>query len=190
MAKKRKSRELEDVPALPLTPMIDCTFLLLIFFMLASRFKSTEGKLKAFLPKDRGQSASTPTIDLGEMRVKLLWCHPGSKREFRKRVVGEGFKAYYGTVSHGQVVLKVKERYFSTVSSGDGNIWPNYVELLNYINDAKRAYSPPRSDPSKEMPVIIDAREAVPWKHVVMCLNAAMSAGLTDISFAAPEIVY
>ena len=42
----------EDIK-LQITPMIDVTFLLLIFFMLLP-FRSLERKLAAFLPKDRG----------------------------------------------------------------------------------------------------------------------------------------
>jgi len=42
----------EDIK-LQITPMIDVTFLLLIFFMLLP-FRSLERKVAAFLPKDRG----------------------------------------------------------------------------------------------------------------------------------------
>ncbi|MDF1837417.1 MAG: biopolymer transporter ExbD, partial [Planctomycetota bacterium] len=37
-----------------MTPMIDVTFLLLIFFMCTLKFKVLEGKLTAYLPKDVG----------------------------------------------------------------------------------------------------------------------------------------
>lgn len=39
---------------LKMTPMIDVVFLLLIFFMCATKFKSLEGKLETFLPQDEG----------------------------------------------------------------------------------------------------------------------------------------
>jgi biopolymer transport protein ExbD len=39
---------------LSITPLIDVTFLLLIFFMCAMKFKTLERKVAAFLPKDRG----------------------------------------------------------------------------------------------------------------------------------------
>ena len=44
----------EDNADLEMTPMIDVTFLLLIFFMCTLKFKTLEGKLNAFLPKDVG----------------------------------------------------------------------------------------------------------------------------------------
>jgi biopolymer transport protein ExbD len=37
-----------------MTPMIDVTFLVLIFFMCTLRFKTLEGQLTAYLPKDVG----------------------------------------------------------------------------------------------------------------------------------------
>jgi len=41
-----------------MTPMIDVTFLLLIFFMCTIKFKTLEGKLAAYLPKGEGPSAA------------------------------------------------------------------------------------------------------------------------------------
>ncbi|MFT7484945.1 MAG: hypothetical protein ACI9F9_000791 [Candidatus Paceibacteria bacterium] len=54
---------------LDMTPMIDVTFLLLIFFMCTLKFKTLEGRLSAYLPNDVGQNdasteASEP-IDIG-----------------------------------------------------------------------------------------------------------------------------
>ena len=59
MAKKKKkeselARFSKETCDLPMTPMIDVTFLLLIFFMCTLKFKTLEGKLAAYLPKDVG----------------------------------------------------------------------------------------------------------------------------------------
>ena len=53
MARGRKYEGDEEVK-LSITPLIDVTFLLLIFFMCAMKFKTLERKVAAFLPKDRG----------------------------------------------------------------------------------------------------------------------------------------
>ncbi len=55
-----------------LKPLIDVTFQLLIFFMITINFKTEEGNLNSFLPKDRGpldEKVETPQLD--ECRVKL-----------------------------------------------------------------------------------------------------------------------
>ncbi len=44
----------DDDCEMEMTPMIDVTFLLLIFFMCTLKFKTLEGKLAAYLPKDVG----------------------------------------------------------------------------------------------------------------------------------------
>ena len=63
---------------LDMTPMIDVVFQLLIFFMLTIEFKTLEGKLAAYLPKDVGVN-NTPA-------------EPKEKVEIRVKVVNEGSK--------------------------------------------------------------------------------------------------
>lgn len=187
MAKKRRKKQYDDnVPSLSMTPMIDIVFQLLIFFMLGCKMKTDEGKLKAYLPKDRGQgTVGNPEIDLGELRVKLLWADQ-SGRPFELRKVTMSFEVYYDQVKNGKVLLKVGEQIFPPINKE----WPDYKRLYEHIVAAKADYKAPRSNLTKKMPLIIDAREPVPWKHVVAVLNAAMKAGVDDITFAAPEVPY
>ena len=186
MARKKKKYDSDqEAPGLPMTPMIDIVFLLLIFFMLSSKFRTIEGKLKAYLPKDRGQGVSTPTIDLGEMRVKLLWADQ-SGNIYPLRKLGTSFPDYFERVKNGKTMLKVGDRVFPEVESG----WPDYRLLFQHIVEAMKDYKAPSFDTGKTMPLIIDAREPVQWKHPVAVLNAAMKAGLSDLTFAAPEIPY
>jgi len=53
-----------------MTPMIDVTFLLLIFFMCSIKFKLLDGKLAAYLPRDVGVNA-TP-IDVELLKIDIL----------------------------------------------------------------------------------------------------------------------
>jgi biopolymer transport protein ExbD len=46
---------------LDLVPMIDCIMLLLLFFILTTKFTSEEKSIASLLPTDKGQSAATPT---------------------------------------------------------------------------------------------------------------------------------
>ena len=48
----------EEEHKMEMTPMIDVTFLLLIFFLCTIKFKLLEGKLAAYLPKDVGVNSS------------------------------------------------------------------------------------------------------------------------------------
>ncbi len=58
MSRKRRRHGENSEPVLEMTPMIDVTFQLLIFFMCTIKFKVLEGKLAAYLPKDVGVNTS------------------------------------------------------------------------------------------------------------------------------------
>jgi len=176
MARRKKRKVEQDVPELPLMPMIDVVFLLLIFFMLAMRFRSEEGKLLAHLPKDRGQGTGTPTIDLQEVRVKLLWYSPGNVPRY--------------TQTDGELKLKIKGRVFDWAPDEAGNYQPDWAAMKQYIETKRSEYRPPSFDPTKTLPVIIDARKYVPFYWIVRALDTLVAAEITDITFAAPEIPY
>ncbi|MDQ7779602.1 MAG: biopolymer transporter ExbD [Planctomycetota bacterium] len=53
MARKKLETEV-SLPQLNMTPMIDVIFQLLIFFMCTIKFRTMEGKLQSYLPKDKG----------------------------------------------------------------------------------------------------------------------------------------
>jgi biopolymer transport protein ExbD len=73
-----------DIP----TSMIDVVFLLLIFFMCASKFRVLERRLDAFLPKDKGPSSMQTVVrQLDEIVVYVtaLESHGLRVPEFRIR---------------------------------------------------------------------------------------------------------
>ena len=55
----------------PLTPMIDVTFQLLLFFLLATTFRQAEGQLAASLPQGQGAGGLDQTI-VRPIRVTVL----------------------------------------------------------------------------------------------------------------------
>jgi biopolymer transport protein ExbD len=56
----------------PMTPMIDATFNLLIFFLLTPSFSMTEGYLTSNLPTSSGPVAGMPTIPVVRIKVELM----------------------------------------------------------------------------------------------------------------------
>lgn len=78
----------EDEWSIP-TAMIDVVFLLLIFFMLASKFRVMEQRLDAFLPKDKGpQSIQTTVRQLDEIVIHVTAEKEGGLRRPRYRIKG------------------------------------------------------------------------------------------------------
>ena len=56
---KSKAGDTGDFPQLQMTPMIDVTFQMLIFFMVGMQIRIPEGILKSYLPKDRGKGVAS-----------------------------------------------------------------------------------------------------------------------------------
>ncbi|RJP26764.1 MAG: biopolymer transporter ExbD [Candidatus Omnitrophota bacterium] len=59
----------EEEPSIPMTPMIDIVFLLLIFFITTSVFARLENELSVTVPT--AESATPPQRDLGELIVNV-----------------------------------------------------------------------------------------------------------------------
>ena len=70
--KKRPRFQLEEI-RMNMAPMIDVTFLLLIFFMCTLKFKTLEGKLTAYLPKEVGRvDVNVPQPEDIEVALEVL----------------------------------------------------------------------------------------------------------------------
>lgn len=160
MARTKKKAKLEEAK-MDLTPMIDVTFLLLVFFMLASKFKTQEGQILSYLPKDRGQ-ASASSKDVTETRVYVDWCHPSSYQPSQNRKIGR--PVLY--------VIKPGESKKRLEVSGA----PNYPALLAYMKNLK-AQNP-------KSPVILDGHQYVPWRFIMASLDEVVEAGLSEVTFA------
>ncbi|MCW8139065.1 MAG: biopolymer transporter ExbD [Planctomycetota bacterium] len=166
---RRRSRrgELDDVRP-DLAPMIDIVFNLLVFFMCATKLRTVEGFIRAYLPKDRGLAGGA-TRPLEDARLKLLWLDAhGSPSE------GDG----------GHVVLALGAHRLNAPGDLDGPRaahHPAWRDLHGRLLELQAAAA------DGALPVIIDARPQVPTQHVVSALNEVVRAGLTDVTFAAPE---
>lgn len=175
---RRKSKVADtDEVKLDLTPMIDIVFNLLIFFMTATKFRTEEGMIESFLPKNRGQAAGTPQIDLNDVRIRLLW-YDGS---------GRPTEAEKG----GLVVLKIGDESFNAPGEFEAHHYPENSPLWGKLHEKLLAFKAGYKGSGEQgLPVIIDARKQVPTKFVISALNEVVRAGIKDVTFAAPEIAY
>lgn len=147
-----------------LTPLIDITFLVLIFFLVGMKVRANEGRIDAFLPRDRG--LSTPPVQIvGDPRIAIRWVDPATGRETR----GE----------HGRARLSLDRVALADRAGG-----PDFGALAQRLEALRRERGRRPHDP---LEVILDARPAVPWRYVVSALDACARAGVPDVSFAAAE---
>lgn len=93
---RTRTREDQEV-RLSITPLIDVTFLLLIFFMCAMKFKTLERKVAAFLPTDRGVAPTDLKVPVEPTISVRLSREPGateSRIKFLDASLGAGETAF------------------------------------------------------------------------------------------------
>jgi len=153
----------EDKSELEMTPMIDVTFLLLIFFMCTIKFKTLEGKLAAYLPKDVGVNTSE--------------AEPKEKVEVKLKVLKEGSKRDPNDIDEpwaGQGAFQYGPDRVIQYSIG-----PMKTQSLNTV--AKRLEDYYETDPERGM--TIDPLPPAVNADVMRVLDRALQAGFTDITF-------
>lgn len=162
MVYKKRKVEQEPIKA-DMTPMIDVTFLLLIFFMLTIEFKTLEGLLAAYLPKDVG--------------VNPTEAEPKEKVEIRVKVVTEGSKMdpYDPTKPwDGKGPFRYGSDREVTYSVG-----PRTTQDLGELRARLSEFF--RADP--EQPATIDPYPGTVYEDVIKVLDVAVELGYEDITF-------
>ncbi|MHC4935140.1 MAG: ExbD/TolR family protein [Planctomycetota bacterium] len=179
LRRKRRKKDAEEISAeLDMTSMIDVVFLLLIFFMCATKFKQPEGELTTYLPRDRGTSGGSPVVD------------PGCRITIYKE--GSEIVAWRGNNSRIPTRSSVNEADDLQSAQADyedhyGLIGPDLDILRQQIQLRKDTYIGGSAD---GLPVIIAADENVPTMYTVAVVDICKEIGIRAISFAAPEHEY
>jgi biopolymer transport protein ExbD len=149
-----------------MTPMIDVTFLLLIFFLLTLKFKILEGKLAAYLPKDVGnQTTSSDVIE--KVEIKLTVLEAGTKMDPQ-----DPTKPWNGETRFEYVGRKIRY-HVGPQKTEDVRVLKERIQRL--YDQAKRT--------GETRPMTIDARKGICYKDVIQVLDAAVEIGFEDITF-------
>ncbi len=129
-ARRRPPRRMQPL----LTPMIDVTFQLLLFFLLTMRFAKPEGQLPADLPRLAPSPAAVAPLE--PVRVSLVRTDAGLRMDIsRYHLTAESFAALH------EALAGLRERFGSSdvpviIAPGDGVTW---ADALNAFNEARRA---------------------------------------------------
>lgn len=162
MGRKSQRPGIPDEMKGDMTPMIDVVFQLLIFFMLTIKFKTLEGKLAAYLPKDVGVNTS-PAEPKEKVEIKLKVEKEGAKFDPRKDEPWSGTGPFrYGP----DRVVKY-------------SIGPKATTKLDEA--AQRLKELFKADPTQ--PATIDPYPGTVYADVVLILDEAIKIGYRDISF-------
>ena len=162
----------EDECEMEMTPMIDVTFLLLIFFMCTLKFKTLEGKLAAYLPKDVGVN-TTEAEPIEKVEILLRVQTPGTKYKPTKSKTRE----IYGPGDTGRYVWGEDRVLEYTVATFRTTDLVKLRERLTKIFKERKALG------EEKVLATIDARSGTVYEDVVDALDQAIFAGFNDITF-------
>ncbi len=151
-----------------MTPMIDVTFLLLIFFMCTLKFKTLEGKLAAYLPQDVGVNTSdAEPIEKVEIMMRVIdegtkWMPSGVNQvpwdgEFRRYVYGDDRRVQYSVGPMKTFDLAELQKRIETMIDVPGQ--------------------------EKKRPATIDPRKGIVYADVAKVLDAVLDAGYEEVTF-------
>jgi biopolymer transport protein ExbD len=171
MAKKRKKRRKVEEVKPDMTPMIDVTFLLLVFFIVTLKFKILEGRLDAALPKDRGTNTS-PAEEIEKIDILMFVAEPGELvTELSETGKNTGLKKFEGRTIRLEVGAK-KFRYNPMTE------FPEELRTFLRAGIASSVYD------TAETPVSIDARKGVVYGDVIRVLDVVIEEEFEKVSFA------
>jgi len=162
MSMKSLKKELSAPMEMNMTPMIDVSFLLIIFFICLP-MKMLEGKMQAFLPTDKGINP-TPTEPPLEIKVSV---HIVARAEQMKP---------YGPPGAQVAVPMPTEFRYKIGNDETGSL----KDVYDYI---KKAYTAVKDTPEAKITGEIKAGHKVPHKFVIAVLNKFAEAGLEKVDF-------
>jgi len=162
----------EDIKG-DMTPMIDIIFLLLIFFILTTKFIPEEKVIASLLPTNKGQSsASTPLEEKHDVNVLI---YPGVyERGQQPSWYDKDWKANYFTQ---EAVYRVSNRPHIKI---DGDRLTQKTARQNeqleqvhsYIYSELEAFEKPGAPRKEQDPIVIHCFSGLPWKYALAAYDA------------------
>ena len=163
----RKKKKFEEMKP-DMTPMIDVTFLLLIFFIVTLKFKVLEGRLDAALPKDRGTSTAE-SEEIEKLDIMLYIAEPGDlldDPENSRLVMYQGRRV--------RIEIGTHKFYYNPFDIADPK--DPIPTLADFLKNP--AYD------REETPVSIDARRGVVYGDVIVVLDVIIREKFQKVAFA------
>jgi biopolymer transport protein ExbD len=210
---RKLSRKAEDnnVP-IDMTPMIDCIFLLLIFFILTSKFTPDEKAIASLMPTDKGQAASASPSPIPKEQVNIKIFPAGmtvghQPSEYRTQL--EALRAQAGGRPIDTVWIQVggagpeeiNGRQFGL--SGGEALKSEVNKVHAYLHSALKNLEGSIADRKDAPPVTIHCYSGLSWKYALLAYdavrdyervlgakatNAAELLNAREVMFAPPRI--
>ncbi|MCD6303879.1 MAG: biopolymer transporter ExbD [Planctomycetes bacterium] len=155
--------------AFNMTPMIDCTFQLIIFFMLTTQLVNEEVAKHVELARPY-ESQALPVKNVkfnNKVTVNVVSMDPMGKSSDPLAAASAGF-------------YKIRERKFQV---GE---WERMVDVIKNLKDrAVASGAVKEGDPSREFYLEVRADKRVNWQDVAPVIRAGVEAGVRKMSLTA-----
>lgn len=170
-------KDIQEEVKLDLTPMIDCVFLLIIFF-LCIEFKALEAKLPAYLPKDKG-SQNDPAQPQEQLSIRIEVDQPGTKiprKPSAPEIDKKGRKRTFALIDH-TVKWDVGPTRFTDIE--------RMRKELERIKSDPSSIVPDASKPgqTKLLPIVIEPQQGATYGDVASTVDVVKAVGFEEINF-------
>jgi biopolymer transport protein ExbD len=164
-----------------MTPMIDCVFLLIIFFLCID-FRTLESKLPAYLPKDSG-AQSTPEEPIEKLSLRIECTNPGKAvtRKDGTPIALTARDAKGHGIPHRLVGHTVRYHVGPVPVSNVDDLLRELKKV--YADKTKWRVDPAKGGEKQPMPVVIEPGPEVVYADAAVCVDAVSAAGFKDIQF-------
>lgn len=178
----RIEKKFEEVKP-DMTPMIDVTFLLLIFFIVTLKFKTLEGRLDSNLPKDMGTSNAT-VEEIEKVDIVIQVANPGQKVPDPRTATT--------SKPEGRLMMLSGRVLRVSVGTNSFNVRTDAFDKDGLFSDLTRlrtALAPyaKTQELREDTPVTLDAREGVVYGDVIGVLDVVIDMQFVKVSFAGTQ---
>ena len=174
----RAAQEASEEIKMEMTPMIDVTFLLLIFFLCSIKFKVLEGKLQTYLPKDVGVNTTPQQKMLEKVDIRIY------RTQTREKLDLEDFAKYKVWLDAGGWTEAQVDLYFQ------GQKISGLKELSKQLKDLRERIPAPEADSDEEdtLKMNLEAMKGCIYEDIVKVVDIALDARFTSITFRGIEM--
>ncbi|MBI4879671.1 MAG: biopolymer transporter ExbD [Planctomycetes bacterium] len=158
--------ECEGETRIEMTPMIDVTFLLLVFFLCAIQFKILEGKLQTYLPKDCGVDPSGECSPFERIDLRIERTETRPERDLERIEVFRDWQW-----SDDQVALWLQNARVKDLR-----------QLAAELQRMRRAL-PAAAGQEDALRMTIAAGPGTIYEDVIRIVDVVLDAGITDVTF-------
>lgn len=169
---------------LDLVPMIDCIMLLLLFFLLTSKFTSEEKAIASMLPTDKGQMATSAKVTEPPKQINIAIFPNGMAANLTPENYMQKITSMFNAISAPQRILPEAQIRVGgnspllmdgkILSQQGSDTLKQHIDLIhNYIHSNLETYENKSATNRKDQfPVVIHCFSGMSWKFALLAYDA------------------